>query len=334
MIRRIRAGVLLLLVAGAFSASVWAAVFSAGAWAQAYPTRPIRLIVPFPPSGTTDLLARPVARQIETQLGRTFVVDNRTGANGLVGAETVSHAAGDGYTMLWTTASIVISQAINPRFPIDVLRDLEPVSLVASGAGYFVLVHPGLNVRTVKELIALSKARDKPLTYGTPGVGNGQHLAGELFNQLAGTQLLHVPYKGIPQQINALISREIDVLLIPPTASINYVKDGRLRPIAFAAPTRWAMMPELPTVAEAGVPDFKPEPGWHGWFLPPKTPRRIVALVNDEIRKAAQTPKLRESFLGLGYTIVASTPEEFRAKIASELKRYVEVARAANIKVE
>lgn len=311
-----------------------ATIVSQGAWAQAYPSRPVRLIVPFPASGTTDTLARPVARQVEAQLGRTFVIDNRSGANGLVGAELVSRAAPDGYTMLWTTTSIVISQAINPRFTIDVLRDFEPVSLVASGAGYFMLVNPALNVRSVKELIALSKARDKPLTYGTPGVGNGQHIAGETFNQLAGTQFLHVPYKGIPQQINALLSREIDLLLIPPTASLTFVKDGRLRAIAFAAPSRWPVMPELPTVAESGVPDFKPEPGWHGWFMPPKTPRRILMQVNEEIRKAAQSPKLREMFVALGYTLVASTPEEFSAKITAEHKRYVEIARVANIKAE
>ena len=311
-----------------------AAIWSTAAWAQPYPARPIRLIVPFPASGTTDLLARPVARQVESQLGRTLVVDNRTGANGLIGAEVVSRAAPDGYTMLWTTSSIAINQAISPRFPLDILRDLEPVSQVAAGAGYFVLVNPALNVHSVKELIAMAKSREKPLTYGTPGVGNGQHLAGELFNQLAGTQLLHVPYKGIPQQINALLSREIDVLFIPPTASITYVKDGRLRAIAFAAPNRWSMMPELPTVAESGVPEFKPEPGWHGWFLPPRTPRKVITLVNDEIRKAAQSQTLRESFLSLGYSVVASTPDEFRVKIAAELKRYVDVARAANIKVE
>jgi tripartite-type tricarboxylate transporter receptor subunit TctC len=317
-----------------FALLLVAIVAAPAVWAQSYPTRPIRLIVPFPAGGTTDTLARPVARQIEAQVGRSLVVDNRSGANGLVGAELVSNANADGYTMLWTTTSIVISQAINPRFPLDVFRDLQPVSLVASGTGYFVLVSPALGVKSIKELIAMTKSRDKPLSYGTPGVGNGQHIAGEMFNQMAGTNLLHVPYKGIPQQINALLSREIDVLLIPPTASIGFVKDGRLRAIAFAAPSRWQFMPDLPTVAEAGVPDFKPEPGWHGWFLPPKTPPEIVQRVSGEIRKAATSPKLREMFAGLGYTLVASTPEEFRAKLTAEHKRFIEVARAANIKVE
>ncbi|MCC7485629.1 MAG: hypothetical protein IT529_11660 [Burkholderiales bacterium] len=312
-----------------------ALVMSSAVCAQSYPSRPVRLIVPFPAGGTTDTLARPFAREIEAQLGRSVVVDNRSGANGLVGAELVSNAAPNGYTMLWTTTSIVISQAINPRFPLDVFKDLQPVSLIASGAGYFVLVSPALGVKSIKELIAMAKgSRDKPLTYGTPGVGNGQHIAGEMFNQMAGTKLLHVPYKGIPQQINALLSREIDVLFIPPTASIGFVKDGRVLPIAFAAPSRWTFMPELPTVAEAGVPEFKPEPGWHGWFLPPKTPREIVQRVNAEIKKAAASPRLREMFLGLGYSLVASTPEEFRAKLAAEHKRFVEVARAANIKIE
>ena len=312
-----------------------AITLGSAAWAQSYPARPIRLIVPFPAGGTTDTLARPFARQVETQVGRTLVVDNRSGANGLVGAELVSNATPDGYTMLWTTASIAINQAINPRFPLDVFRDLEPVSLLARGSGYFVLVSPALGVKSVKELIAMAKSRDnKPLSYGTPGVGNGMHIIGEMFNQMAGTKLLHVPYKGVPQQINALLSREIDVLFIPPTASVGFVKDGRLRALAFAAPSRWPFMPDLPTVAEAGVPDFKPEAGWHGWFLPPKTPRGIVQRVSAEIRKAAASPKLREMFLGLGYTVIASTPEEFRAKLAAEHKRFGEVARAANIKIE
>ena len=302
--------------------------------AQTYPTHPVRLIVPFPPGGTTDVLARPVAKQVESQLGRVIVIDNRAGANGLIGAELVSRATADGYTMLWTTTSIIINQALNPRFPLDVLKDLEPVSLVATGVGYFVLVNPALQVQTVKELIALAKNKDKPLMYGTPGVGNGQHIAGELFNYLAGTRLVHVPYKGIPQQITALLGGEIDVLFIPPTASLPFVKEGRLRPIAFAASRRWSLMPDLPTVAESGVPDFKPEPGWHGWFMPPKTPRKIVTLVHEEIRKAAQNPKLADVFVRLGYHLVASTPEEFREKIATEHRRYVEIARFADIKVE
>jgi tripartite-type tricarboxylate transporter receptor subunit TctC len=304
------------------------------AWAQNWPARPIRLIVPFPPGGTTDTVARPYARQMETQVDRTFVIDNRSGANGLVGAQLVSHAAADGYTMLWTTTSIIISQAITPKFPLDVLHDMEPVSLVASGVGYFLLVNPALGVNSVKELIALAKSREKPLAYGTPGVGSGQQIMGEQFNLRAGTKLLHVPYKGIPQQITALLGREIDVLFIPPTASLPFVKDGRLRAIAFAATSRWSHMPELPTIEEAGVAGFKPETGWHGWFMPPKTPRKLLAQVSDEIRRAAKSQKLQEVFAGLGYSLVASTPEEFRAKIREETQRYAEIARVANIRVE
>jgi tripartite-type tricarboxylate transporter receptor subunit TctC len=301
------------------------------AWAQAYPTRPIRLIVPFPAGGTTDTIARPVASQLEAQIQQSVVIDNRSGANGIVGTSLTAKATPDGYTMLWTTTSIVINQALNPAFPLDILKDLQPVALGVIGAGYFVLVNPSLGAHSIKDLIALAKNKAKPLTYGTPGVGNGQHILGEMFNQSAGTHLLHVPYRGVPQQLNALLGNEVNVLFVPPTASLPFVKDGRLRAIAFAGPSRWPFMPELPTVAESGLPDFKPKAGWHGCFLPAGTPAAIVNRVSAEVSKALNTPKLKAAFVNLGYTTVGSTPAEFAAHIESERNSYIDVARKANI---
>ena len=296
---------------------------------QTYPARPVRLIVPFPAGGTTDTVARPTATQLEAQLKQSIVIDNRAGGNGLVGATLTAQAIADGYTMLWTTSSIVINQALIPTFPLNILKDLQPVSLAVTGSGYFVLVNPSLGVRSVKELIATAKA--KPLSFGSPGVGNGQHLVAEMFNQSAGTNMLHVPYRGVPQQITALLGNEVNVLFVPPTASLQFVKDGRLRAIAFAGQSRWPFMPDLPTVAESGLPDFKPKAGWHGCFLPPNTPAVVLQRMQAEIAKALHTPALKELLLNLGYSAVGSTPAEFVAHIKSERDSYVEVARKANI---
>jgi tripartite-type tricarboxylate transporter receptor subunit TctC len=306
---------------------------TAGAWGQDYPVRPIRLVLGFPGGGTPDALARSVATQVEARLGRSIVVDNRTGANGIIAAEIVATAPADGYTMLFSPPALIINQIVQKKAPYDVLRDFAPVANICMGAGFILVVNPSVPARSVKEFVALAKARDY-LSYGTPGIGNTQHLAGELFNLRAQTRLLHVPYKGLTPAITAVVTGEVSALFVPPTVVMPYIKSGRLRAIGFTGGKRWQFMPELPTIAEAGVPGFEVSGSWQGWFAPAKTPREIVNRLHGEISKAVLAPKVHDFILTGGYEPDGRGPEEFRKLIQSDLKKYAEIVRVAGIKAE
>lgn len=306
-------------------------------WAQqapVYPNRPVRMVVTFTAGGTPDAIARIVAGQVERQLGQSVVVDNRAGANGIIGTDIVAKAAPDGYTLLHVTGSLVINPRIYRKLPYDVFRDLEPVTNIVLGDGYLLLVHPGVPAQSVKELVALAKNKDKPLSYGTPGIGNTLHLATELFNMKAGTQLLHVPYKGVAPALNSLLAGETQVIFIPPTIAVQHVKAGKARALGFTGSKRWAFMPELPTLMEAGVPDFEITGSWHGWLAPAKTPPAVIARIQAEAKKALQVARVREFLVAGGYEPDGSTPEEFRKFLKKESDRYAEAVRAAGIKPE
>jgi tripartite-type tricarboxylate transporter receptor subunit TctC len=305
----------------------------AGAWGQDYPSRPIRLVLGFPSGGTPDALARSVATQLEAQLGRSFVVDNRTGANGIIAAEIVATAPPDGYTMLFSPPALIINQIVQQKPSYDVLRDLAPVANICMGAGFILVVNASVPAKSVKELVALARARDN-LSYGTPGIGNTQHLAGELFNLRAGTRLLHVPYKGLTPAITAVLSGEVSALFVPPTVVMPHIKAGKLRALGFTGGKRWQFMPELPTIAEAGVPGFEVSGSWQGWFAPARTPREIVSRLHAEIGKALKVPKVHDFILTGGYEPDGRGPEEFRRLIQSDLKKYAEIVRVAGIKAE
>ena len=304
-----------------------------GAWAQDYPNRPIRLVLGFPSGGTPDALARSVATQLETQLGRSIVVDNRTGANGIIAAEIVATAPPDGYTMLFSPPALIINQIVQKRSPYDVMRDFAPVANICMGAGFILVVNPSVPAKSVKELIALAKSSGK-LSYGTPGIGNTQHLAGELFNLRAQTRLLHVPYKGLTPAITAVLSGEVSALFVPPTVVMPHIKAGRLRALAFTGAKRWQFMPELPTIAEAGVPGFEVSGSWQGWFAPARTPRGVVNRLYAEIQKALQVPKVHDFILTGGYEPDGRGPEEFRKLLQSDFSKYAEIVRVAGIKAE
>jgi tripartite-type tricarboxylate transporter receptor subunit TctC len=298
----------------------------------AYPQRPIRVVVPFGPGGSPDVLARALGIQLEAQLGKNFIIDNRAGANGIIGAEIVAKAAPDGYTVMHTPPGFIINSLLYKNLSYDVNRDYVPVTNVASGSGYLLLVHPSLPVQSIMDLIALAKA--KPLSFGSPPAGNTLHLATEMFNQRAGVHMQHVPYKGGSDSFLALMGNEIQVLVVPPTAAIPYIKSGRLRALGFTGSKRLALMPEVPTIAESGLPDYVVDFTWNGWFAPAKTPAAIVLRLQTEIRKAVQAPRMREILDASGFTAVANSPEEFRAFVQTEIKRYAQIVRDANIKVE
>lgn len=301
---------------------------------DSYPARPIRMLVTFTAGGTPDAIARTVAGQVERQLGQSIVIDNRAGANGIIGTDIVAKAAPDGYTLLHVTGSFVINPRIYRTLPYDIFRDFAPVTNLCLGDGYLLLVHPSVPAQTVKELVALAKNKDKPLSYGTPGVGNTLHLAAELFNVKAGTQLLHVPYKGLAPAFNALLGGEIQTIFIPPTIAVQHVKTGKVRAIAFTGAKRWAFMPEVPTVMESGVPDFQISGAWHGWLAPAKTPPAVIARIHAEVQKALQTPRVKEFIVTGGYEADGRSPEAFARFLRVEADRYAAAVLAAGIKPE
>ena len=310
------------------------AAVAATAPAVEYPARPVRMVVTFTAGGTPDAIARIVVGQMERQLGQSFVVDNRAGANGIIGTDIVAKAAPDGYTLLHVTGSLVINPRLYRTLPYDVFRDLEPVTNIVLGDGYLLLVHPSVPAQSVMELVALAKNKDKPLSYGTPGIGNTLHLATELFNVRAGTQLLHVPYKGVAPALNSLLAGETQVIFIPPTIAVQHVKTGKARALGFTGSKRWPFMPEVPTIMEAGVPDFEITGSWHGWLAPAKTPPALIARIHAEAKKALQVPRVRDFLVAGGYEPDGSTPEEFRKFLKKESARYAEAVRAAGIKPE
>lgn len=314
--------------------ALWLALAAPHAAAQAYPDRPVRMVVPFTAGGTLDVVARTLVAPVSAQLGQTLIVDNRAGANGVIGDETVARAAPDGHTMLMTTSAIAINPSINRKLPYDVVKDFAPVTPVGRGAGYFVLLHPSVPAKTVQELIALAKKGDAPMSYASAGVGNTLHLVAEVFLHHAKIRMLHVPYKGAGPATNAVLAGEVQMLVAPPTVTLQHVKNGRLRAVGFTAKSRWSFLPDVPTMVEAGLRDFHYEPGWMGWFMPARTPEARVERMHAAFVAAAQNPAVRDAMVAAGYEPWGMPPREFRGFVAQEVKRYAEVVRIAGVKPE
>ncbi len=310
----------------------WILAVATAAHAHSYPSRPLRIVVPFAAGGSPDVIARGLAVQLDPQLGVSVIIDNRGGANGIIGAEIVARAAPDGHTLIHSPPAFVVNALVYKTLPYDVLRDFTPVTNIGNSGGYLMLVSPALGVNSIREFVALAKA--KPFSYGSPPAGNTLHLATEMFRLRTGISLQHVPYKGGSETFTALIGGEVQVILVPPPAAIAYVKSGRLRAIGFTGVARHPAVPEAPTFAEAGVADMVVDFTWHGWFVPAKTPMEIVRRLHAEARKALQSAPMRALMESNGFQPVANSPEEFRVFVQSEMKRYAEIVRAANIRVE
>lgn len=309
-------------------AAVIASVSASGVHAQKYPNRPIRLVVPFPPGGNVDVFSRVLFREVEKDLGTNIVIDNRGGANGLIGADVVARAAPDGYTILNTSFAFAVNPAILKKMPFDILKDFEPVTNVAIGLGYLMVVNNNVPVKTVKDLIALAKKQQ--LRYSTAGVGNGQHLAGALFNQKAGVDMLHVPYKGGGPAVAAVISGEVQVHYPAGSVGVPHHKAGRLRAIAFTGAKRLSSLPDIPTIGET-VPGYVADAGWHGVFAPAKTPAPIVKRVQEAIHKALQQPAVHKHFVDNGYEPQGDPPAVWAKQFRADVKRFAEIARVAKI---
>ncbi len=303
--------------------------------AEQYPARPIRLIVGLAPGGTQDLIARTASRQVAAQLGQNIVIDNRDGATGIIATDLVAKSAPDGYTLLHASSDFVINPLMHRKLPYDIDRDFSPVTIVVYGVGYLLLVHPSVTAATVRDFVALAKNPNSRMTFGSGGIGNNLHLAGELFNMRTGARLTHVPYKGGAPAVNALIAGEIQSLFVPPTPTVlQQLKTGRLKALAFTGAARWALLPEVPTLVESGLNDFVYSGAWHGWLAPARTPKEIIARLQSETQKAMQDPKVREPLIAAGYEPVGSSTADFARAIKSDSQKTAEVMRAAGIKRE
>jgi tripartite-type tricarboxylate transporter receptor subunit TctC len=303
----------------------------AAAFGQNYPARPIRVVVPYPPGGGTDVVARTIAQKMTESMGQPLVVDNRSGANGIIGTDQAAKARPDGYTVLITIASHSINPNLYARLPYD-SSDLAPVSLLAQYP-FVITIHPSLPARTLKEFIAFAKARPGQLSYASSGNGSGPHLGMEMFNSMAGIQMVHVPYKGAGQAMTDLLSGQVPVFLNNFLAGMQMIKAGKLRALAVTSPKRAAAMPELPTVAEAGVPGYSVI-GWYGMFVPAGTPAPIVAALRDAAANALKSKDVNDRLTGEAAEIVASNPQQFAEFLKVEQDKWAGVIRKAGVRVE
>ena len=305
-----------------------------GAHAQtSYPNRPIRVIVPFPPGGPSDVAMRTVAPRLSEYLGQPIVIENRGGAGGATGTELAAKSTPDGYTLLHgTIGGLAVAPTLMPKLGYSTLRDLAPISQTVNIA-YIVTLHPSVPAKSMKELLALAKARPGKLNYGTSGAGTGPHLAGELLNSMASVSIVHVPYKGSAPAQTALMSGEVDITYENTLIVLPQVKSGRLRPIAATGDKRSKLMPDLPTVAESGVPGYSAT-GWYGLLAPSATPKDILGRLNTEFTRALRSPDISDRLNSMAAEPAPGTPEQFGTFIRSEIDKWAKVVKAANMKAE
>jgi len=301
--------------------------------AQAYPARTIRIVVPYPPGGTSDILARALAERLTAAWGQPVVVDNNPGANGNVGADIVAKSPADGYTVLLADiGALAISPSVYPTLPFDPARDFAPVSMVAYSP-HILVVNPALPANSVQELIALAKSRPGKLNFAISGVGGAPHLAGVEFALRTGVQWEYIPYKGGSQAIADVAGGQADATLNGMLATYPLVKGGKLRLLGVSSSHRMSAIPEVPTIAESGLPGFETG-SWQGIVAPAATPREIVAKLNAEIARIVGTPEMRDNLGRQGAEVRTNSPEEFAAFIRSEMARWAKVVKDANVKVE
>jgi tripartite-type tricarboxylate transporter receptor subunit TctC len=310
---------------------VWMVLLPAAA--EGFPDKPVRMVAPYPPGGTSDIIARILGQKLFDAWGQQIVVDNRAGANGSIGCELAAKSPADGYTLLiGNMTPIAANPSLYKKLGYDSVRDFAGVSLVAAGPNVLV-VNPALPVKSVQELIAYAKAYPGKLNFGSGGAGSPAHLAGEMFKSLTGVAITHVPYKGTVLSVNDLIAGQVQLVFSDAPPAVPHVKSGKLRALAVTGGKRTPLLPELPTVAEAGVPGFELD-NWWGILVPAKTPKNVINRINAEIVKSMQMTDVRERFANLGVEAVRSTPAEFDAYIKSEYAKLARIIQASGARVD
>jgi tripartite-type tricarboxylate transporter receptor subunit TctC len=302
--------------------------------AQDFPGKPIRMVVGFPPGGGTDVMARLVTPKMSETWGQQVVIDNRAGATGIIGTDLVAKAAPDGYTLLMGhVATNAIAWSLFAKLPFDPAKDFAPITRVSS-VPHVVVVHPSLDVRTVKDLIALAKAKPGQYTFPSAGNGSTPHLAGEIFKTMTGVNLIHVPYKGSGQSLQDLLGGQVQVAFDTTAAVIQYVKAGRLRPIAVTTLKRLTSLPDVPTVAESGVAGYEVTT-WYGLFAPAGTPPAVIRKVFAETARIVRLPDVKERLDGMGTEETTNTsPEEFATLVKTDIAKYAKVVKAAGLRID
>ena len=321
-----RPGVLLVLMTSAVP------TVSLAQTSAQYPARPVRIVVPQSPGASTDTTARLIAQRLTTALGQTVLVDNRPGAGSVIGTEVVAKATPDGHTLLVVASSITLNPIMHKNLSWDPVRDFAPITQLSSFPNVLV-VHPAVPVKTVKDLIALAKAKPGTLNYGSAGTATGTHLSAELFKHMTGTDMVHVPYKGGGAAMPALMGGQVQLMFATTVSALPHVRAGKLRAIAVTSAKRSPSAPDVPTIAESGVPGYDHTP-WNGFLAPAKTPRAIVARLNEETARILHTPDTKAIFMNEGAEPVGNKPEEFGAIIKSEIAKWGKVIQAAGIKAD
>ena len=304
----------------------------AAAQSDNYPTKSVRLVTPFPPGGSVDVIARLIAPKLSESLGKPVVVDNRTGGSGNIGTELTARSPADGYTLLINTLPLVTNIFIMSRVPYDLQNDFEPVCLLSSSSA-ILGVHPSLPVRNTKELLELARSKRGTLNYGTAGIGTNPHIAGELFNYLGKTNIVAVHYKGGGPSLIAAISGEVTVTFANTPETMPYVDAKRLRGLAISSLKRRANLPDLPTVSESGVPGYE-FLTWHVIMAPKGTPRPVVTLLNERLRKILNTPEQNQQLLQKGIDVIGASPEETAAHLKREMEKWSRVVKERGIRAE
>src|SRR5688572_18202513 len=307
-------------------------LFCANALGQAFPSKPVRVIVPFPPGGGTDIVARAVTPKMAELLGQPFVVENRAGAGGNIGTEAVAKSPADGHTLLVASASTAINTTLVPNLSWDFARDFAPVVLLVVN-NHLLAAHPAVPANNVRELLTLAKAKPGQVTYASYGSGSSAHLTAELFKLMAGVDLLHVPYKGAAPAVNDLLGGQVNIIFADVAAMLSHLKSGKLKPLGIGSAKRFEGLPDVPTIAESGVPGFEAG-GFLGLVAPAGTPPAVIRALNAAAQKSLALPEVRERLLALASPPVGGTPEEFASHMKREIDKWARVIRAANIKAE
>jgi tripartite-type tricarboxylate transporter receptor subunit TctC len=299
---------------------------------QSYPAKPIRMISPFAPGGGNDILCRTIAQKLMENLKQQIIVENRPGANGIIGTEAATRSAADGYTIVLVPSGHAVNASLHRKLPYDSIRDFTPITLVGESP-LILAVHPSVPARNVKDLVALARARPEQLTYGSAGIGSSGHLGGALFETLTGTKMVHVPYKGMGIAVSDLMGGQVSMVFGTSLSVMPHARSGRLRALATTGARRSPALPDLPTVAEAGVPGY--EAGlWYGFLGPARLPPEIVRRLNAEIVAVLKLAEIRERLAGQGVDARPSTPEEFARLLVADLDRWAKVVQRAGIRAE